>query len=83
MIETTPELVKAVYIKTRKNIGILRTRLGRPMTLAEKVLLSHLIDPQNEAQLYLRNRRGNLATRANAKSQQHTAVSSRSNLGGD
>ncbi len=45
-IETTPELVKATYERTRKNLEVVRKRLGRPLTLAEKVLLGHLDDPK-------------------------------------
>lgn len=47
-IETTPELVRKVYARTRDNLKVIRTRLGRPLTLAEKVLYGHLDDPQNQ-----------------------------------
>jgi aconitate hydratase len=47
-IETTPEMVQNVYKKTKERIAIVKKRLGRPMTLAEKVLLGHLDDPQNQ-----------------------------------
>ncbi len=47
-IETTPEMVKKVYETTRKRLEIVRKRLGRPLTLAEKVLFGHLDDPENE-----------------------------------
>lgn len=47
-IETTPELVTATYAKTRKNIEIVKKRLGRPLTLAEKIVYGHLEDPQNQ-----------------------------------
>ena len=47
-IETTPELVQRVYDTTRKNLEIVRRRLGRPLTLAEKVLYGHLADAENE-----------------------------------
>ena len=40
-IETTPELVKSVYAKTRENLKIIRERLNRPLTLTEKTLLGH------------------------------------------
>jgi len=43
-IETTPELVKNVYAKTRANLKTIRSRLNRPLTLAEKVLFGHLDD---------------------------------------
>jgi len=41
-IETTPDMVKKIYEKTRQQIGIVRERLGRPMTLAEKIIAGHL-----------------------------------------
>lgn len=47
-IETTPEMVKQVYQKTSERLAIVRKRLGRPLTLAEKVLFGHLDDPQNQ-----------------------------------
>ncbi len=47
-IETTPELVTQVYAKTRKNLEIIRKRLNRPLTLAEKIVYGHLDDPQNQ-----------------------------------
>ena len=47
-IETTPEMVKQVYATSRERIQILRTRLNRPLTLAEKVLFGHLDDPQGQ-----------------------------------
>jgi aconitate hydratase len=47
-IETTPSLVKNVYAKTRTNLEIVKRRLGRPLTLAEKVLFGHLTDPKEQ-----------------------------------
>ncbi len=43
-IETTPEMVEGVYATTRKNLDVVRKRLGKPLTLAEKVLYGHLHD---------------------------------------
>src|SRR6185436_9746840 len=46
---STPiELVEGVYatLPERANIG--RDRLGRPLTLTEKVLINHLVDPQGQ-----------------------------------
>src|SRR5690606_36414192 len=48
IIESTPEMVRGVYEKTRKNLEIVRRRLGRPLTIAEKVLFGHLDDPENQ-----------------------------------
>ncbi|MBZ5639962.1 MAG: aconitate hydratase [Acidobacteriia bacterium] len=45
IIESTPEFVEAAYRKVEANLTAIRARLGRPLTLAEKVLLGHLADP--------------------------------------
>ncbi|MDJ0768072.1 MAG: aconitate hydratase [Ilumatobacter sp.] len=43
---TTPiELVEAVYASLPGNTDLGRERLGRPLTLAEKILINHLADP--------------------------------------
>jgi aconitate hydratase len=43
---TTPsELVEAVYARYPERVEIGRRRLGRPLTFAEKVLISHADDP--------------------------------------
>ena len=47
-IETTPGMVKEVYKKTSERLEIVRKRLGRSLTLAEKILFGHLDDPQNQ-----------------------------------
>ena len=47
-IETTPELVKQIYDRSRENLDIVRARLGRPLTLAEKIVFGHLDDPENQ-----------------------------------
>ena len=47
-IETTPELVKEVYAKLNENLEVVRERLGRPLTYAEKILLGHLDDPRKQ-----------------------------------
>lgn len=47
-IETTPELVKSSYSRSRKNLEIIRNRLNRPLTLAEKILYGHLDDPKHQ-----------------------------------
>jgi len=49
-IESTPELVSSVYQKMESKLQVVRDRLNRPMTMADKVLLSHLEDPA-EAEL--------------------------------
>jgi aconitate hydratase len=45
-IDTTPEFLTQAYARMEKNLSIVRKRLGRPMTFAEKILLSHLADPE-------------------------------------
>jgi aconitate hydratase len=45
VIESTPDFVKTAYGKIERNLEIVRERLRRPLTLAEKVLLGHLADP--------------------------------------
>ena len=47
-IETTRGMVENVYARTRKNLEIVRQRLGRPLTLAEKTVLGHLDDPAGQ-----------------------------------
>ena len=47
-IATTPALVEGTYQKTRENLTVIRKRLNRPLTLAEKILFGHLIDPRNQ-----------------------------------
>ena len=47
-IETTPAMVSKVYETTRKRLATVRARLGRPLTLAEKVLFGHLADPASQ-----------------------------------
>ncbi len=47
-IETTPELVKSVYQNINDRLQVVRKRLNRPLTLAEKILYGHLDDPQNQ-----------------------------------
>jgi aconitate hydratase len=46
---STPiELVDAVYAQLQANAQLGRNRLGRPLTLTEKVLINHLVDPAND-----------------------------------
>jgi len=48
-IDTTATLVRGVYDRLEHNLEIVRRRLGRPLTYAEKVFLGHLADPDGEA----------------------------------
>ena len=46
---TTPiELVESVYATLPERAAIGRERLGRPLTLTEKILINHLLDPQGQ-----------------------------------
>ncbi len=47
-IETTREMVEQVYGRSRDKLAVVRKRLGRPLTLAEKVLFGHLADPDHQ-----------------------------------
>ena len=47
-IETTPALVKAVYERVENRLSTVRNRLSRPLTYAEKILLGHLADPEQQ-----------------------------------
>ena len=39
--ETTPEIVKSVYMKLEKNIAVYRKTVNRQLTLSEKILAEH------------------------------------------
>lgn len=47
-IETTKEMVSKVYEDSRSRLGVVRGRLNRPLTLAEKIVFGHLSDPENQ-----------------------------------
>ena len=47
-IESTPELTAAVYATMARNLAVVRRRLDRPLTLADKILLGHLDDPEHQ-----------------------------------
>jgi aconitate hydratase len=47
-IESTPAMAAKVYETMERNLAIVRRRLGRPLTLADKVLLGHLDDPEHQ-----------------------------------
>ena len=44
-IESTPAMAARVYETLARNLEVVRGRLGRPLTLADKALLGHLDDP--------------------------------------
>ena len=45
---TPVELVERVYASLPERVDIGRRRLGRPLTLAEKILINHLADPEGQ-----------------------------------
>jgi len=45
-IDPTPETVLGLYAAMTRRLAAVRRRLARPLTLAEKVLLGHLDDPE-------------------------------------
>ena len=47
-IESTPQMVARTYAAMRKNLEAVRARIGRPLTLADKILLGHLADPERQ-----------------------------------
>ena len=49
MTASTPlELIDEVYARLEDRIATGRRRLGRPLTLAEKILFNHLADPEHQ-----------------------------------
>ncbi len=42
------ERIDAAYAKLRNGIDVARTRIDRPLTLAEKILFGHFVDPSNQ-----------------------------------
>jgi aconitate hydratase len=47
-IETTKAMVEEVYKNSTQKLAVIRKRLGRPLTLAEKVVFGHLDDPEHQ-----------------------------------
>src|SRR5438045_1461174 len=47
-IEPTPEMAAAVYATMARNLAVVRRRLAKPLTLADKILLGHLDDPEHQ-----------------------------------
>ena len=45
LIDSTPEFVAEAYRKMEQTLETVRSRLNRPLTLAEKIMLGHLDDP--------------------------------------
>ena len=47
-IETTPQMAAGIYARMAANLAVVRGRLGRPLTLADKLLLGHRDDAQTQ-----------------------------------
>ncbi len=47
-IESTPAMAARIYERAARNLETVRRRLGRPLTLSEKVLFGHLDDPESQ-----------------------------------
>ncbi|MGD0430179.1 MAG: aconitase family protein, partial [Acetobacteraceae bacterium] len=47
-IAATPDMAARIYSRMARNLDVVRPRLGKPLTLADKVLLGHLDDPENQ-----------------------------------
>src|ERR1700756_2114313 len=47
-IESTPEMASAVYATMARNLAVVCRRLGKPLTLGDKILLGHLDDPEHQ-----------------------------------
>ena len=47
-IDTTPALVEKTYATIRENLKVVRQKLSRPLTLAEKIVFGHLDNPQEQ-----------------------------------
>ena len=47
-IESTPDMAAALYATMRQKLAIVRRRLQKPLTLADKVLLGHLDAPDTQ-----------------------------------
>jgi len=45
---TPVELIEAVYARLPERVEVGRRRLGRPLTLTEKILFNHLADPEGQ-----------------------------------
>jgi aconitate hydratase len=60
LIDTTAALVRGVYDRLERNLEVVRRRLGRPLSYAEKVFLGHLADAEGEE---LESGRSYVATR--------------------
>lgn len=47
-LDSTPQFVSRVYETMQANLQVVRQKLGRPLTLSDKILLSHLDNPEKQ-----------------------------------
>ncbi|HLJ62263.1 MAG TPA: aconitate hydratase [bacterium] len=47
-LASSPEMAARVYATMAQRLAVVRRRLGRPLTLADKILLGHLDDPAGQ-----------------------------------
>ena len=47
-LDSSPAFVSKIYDTMNRNLKVVRRRLDRPLTLADKVLLSHLDNPEDQ-----------------------------------
>ncbi len=47
-IESTAAFVSNAYAQMTQRLAVIRTRLGKPLTLAEKIVYSHIDDPKGQ-----------------------------------
>jgi aconitate hydratase len=47
-IASTAEMATQIYATMAHNLDIIRSRMHRPLTLADKILLGHLVEPQTQ-----------------------------------
>lgn len=45
VVETTPQMVEGIYKRMEERLEVIRKRLNRPLTLAEKIVFGHIDDP--------------------------------------
>src|SRR5512139_1917049 len=48
-IDSTPDLAERTYQRLARNLELVRRRIARPLTLADKLLLGHLADAATAA----------------------------------
>jgi aconitate hydratase len=47
-VASTPEMAARIYEAMESRLAVARRRLGKPLTLADKILLGHLDDPETQ-----------------------------------